>query len=164
MTLKRAEHCLDRQRVHVPVILVFQSVFFSSNRQEVVPPFEMVDMGWFVPGICATAHPPGNGTSQLCWASPLAMPKLQNFSVVAVELPMGWAADTSTHAKFRIAANAAASRLAVVRESIRMLMEAPPALIVPHSAVRIVQEFGRAADGGKPCGMAGSATAEEIRG
>lgn len=61
MTLKRAEHCGDLQRVQVPVIFVLQSVAFSSNRQRQLPPLEMLAQGLSEPGKLATAQPAGIG-------------------------------------------------------------------------------------------------------
>ena len=85
MTPNRAEQCSDLQVSHVPVIRLIQSVCLSSKRQVVAPPFEMLDQGRVVPGKFATTQPRRNGTWQLRRASPLAMPKLQTDSVVAVE-------------------------------------------------------------------------------
>lgn len=95
MTPKRAEHCAVLQRPQVPVIRVFQSVSFSLNRQVVAPPLEILDQGRVVPGKWATTHPCRKGTTQLPLAWPLAMPKLQEDSVVAVESPKGEAAARS---------------------------------------------------------------------
>jgi hypothetical protein len=78
-------------RPQVPVIFVFQSVCFSSKRQKVFPPFEMVVHGLSVPGACATRQPAGIGTWQVCEGSPLAMPKLQACSVVAGKSDGIWA-------------------------------------------------------------------------
>ena len=71
------------QRPQVPVILVFQSVCFSSKRQKVFPPLEIVVQGLLVPGAFATRQPAGMGTWQWCEESPLAIPKLHDCSVVA---------------------------------------------------------------------------------
>ncbi len=79
------------QRPHVPVILVFQSVCFSSKRQRVLPPFEIVVHGLVVPGVVATRQPAGIGTWQCCEGSPFAMPKLQDCSVVAGKSDGAWA-------------------------------------------------------------------------
>ncbi len=73
----------ELQRPQVPVILVFQSVCFSSKRQNVFPPLEIVVQGLLVPGVLATRQPAGTGTWQCCDGSPFAMPKLQDCSVVA---------------------------------------------------------------------------------
>ncbi|MGH7165779.1 MAG: hypothetical protein ACREIS_09690, partial [Nitrospiraceae bacterium] len=91
-TLKMAEQCSVLQRLQVPVMRVLQSVAWSSNRQVVAPPLEMVVQGFVVPGKLATTHPGGNGTEQLCLSWPLPMPKLQENSVVAVESPSDEAA------------------------------------------------------------------------
>jgi hypothetical protein len=77
--------------VQEPVIVVFQSVAWSSNRQNVFPPLEMVVQGLSVPGTLATRQPVGKGTRQFCEASPFAIPKLQDCSVVACESSMGCA-------------------------------------------------------------------------
>jgi hypothetical protein len=45
------EQCSVLQRPQVPVILVFQSVRFSSNRHVIFPPLEMVVHGLVVPGM-----------------------------------------------------------------------------------------------------------------
>ncbi len=85
------EQCPVLQRPHVPVIFVFQSVAFSSNRQNVLPPLEIVVQGLLVPGVLATRQPAGIGTWQ-CWeGSPFAMPKLQDCSVVAGKSDGAWA-------------------------------------------------------------------------
>ena len=73
--------------------MVFQSVALSSNRQKVFPPLEMVVQGLLDSGILATRQPVGKGTWQLCEASPLAIPKLQDCSVVAVESERGCACE-----------------------------------------------------------------------
>jgi len=83
----------------VPVILVFQSVCFSSKRQEVFPPFEIVVQGLFVPGILATRQPAGIGTWQCCEGSPFAMPKLQACSVVAGKSDGAWALASDSEAR-----------------------------------------------------------------
>jgi hypothetical protein len=85
------EQCAVLQRLHVPVILVFQSVCFSSKRHNVFPPFEIVVHGLFVPGILATRQPAGIGTWQCCEGSPLVIPKLQACSVVAGKSDGTWA-------------------------------------------------------------------------
>lgn len=86
------EHCEEVHLVQAPTILVFQSVALGSNWQVVLPPLEMVVQGFFVPGKFATVQPGRIGTSHLCCFSPLAMPKLQNRSVVACESSgMPWA-------------------------------------------------------------------------
>ena len=90
-TMNWTEHCAVVHRPQVPVMLVFQSVFFSSKRQTVLPPFEMVVHGLVVPGVFATRQPAGIGTWQLCEASPLAMPKLHACSVVAGNSDGIWA-------------------------------------------------------------------------
>src|SRR5438094_9203716 len=92
---KRAEQCSEVHRPQVPVMRVFQSVSFSLNRQAVGPPLEMLIQGRVVPGKWATAQPCGTGTLQLRLASSLAMPKLQENSVVAVESPRGEATERS---------------------------------------------------------------------
>ena len=61
-TMNWTEHWAVLQRPQVPVILVFQSVCFSSKRQRVLPPLEMVVQGLFVPGALATRQPAGMGT------------------------------------------------------------------------------------------------------
>ena len=61
-TINWTEHWAVLQRPQVPVILVFQSVCFSSKRQKVLPPLEMVVQGLFVPGALATRQPAGIGT------------------------------------------------------------------------------------------------------
>ena len=61
-TLNWTEQWSDLQRPQEPVILVFQSVALSSNRQNVFPPLEMVVQGLSVPGILATRQPVGKGT------------------------------------------------------------------------------------------------------
>ncbi len=53
-TLNLAEQWTDWHWPHVPVILVFQLVSFSSNRHWSRPPFEIVVHGCVVPGIMAT--------------------------------------------------------------------------------------------------------------
>jgi hypothetical protein len=80
------------QRPQVPVILVFQSVCFSSKRQKVLPPLEMVVHGLLVPGTWATRQPAGIGIWHLWEGSSLAMPKLQACSVVAGKSGGLWAA------------------------------------------------------------------------
>ena len=79
--------------------MVFQSVSFSSNRQNVFPPLEIVVHGLSVPGTWATRQPVGKGTRQFCVASPFAIPKLQDCSVVASESSMGcaWASSIRLH-------------------------------------------------------------------
>lgn len=99
MTPKRAEQCSEAHRPQVPVMRVFQSVSFSLNRQVVTPPLEMLLQGRVVPGNWATTQPCGTGTPQLCLALPLAMPKLQENSVVAVESPRGEVAERSSGRK-----------------------------------------------------------------
>lgn len=71
--------------------MVFQSVAFSSNRQNRWPPFEIVVQGLVEPGAWATRQPGGNGTVQLWEGSPFAIPKLQDCSVVAVDSCISWA-------------------------------------------------------------------------
>jgi hypothetical protein len=90
-TMNWAEHCVVLQRPQVPVILVFQSVCFSSKRQKVFPPLEMVVQGLLVPGALATRQPVGMGTWHVWEGSPLAMPKLQVCSVVAGNSDGIWA-------------------------------------------------------------------------
>src|SRR5574339_848448 len=88
----------ELQRPQVPVILVFQSVCFSSKRQKVLPPLEMVVQGLSVPGALATRQPAGMGTWHVWEGSPLAMPKLQACSVVAGNSDGTWAwASGSNH-------------------------------------------------------------------
>ena len=99
MTPKRAEHCSEAHRPHMPVMRVLQSVSFSLNWQVVTPPLEMLLQGRVVPGKWATTQPCGTGTLQLCLASSLAMPKLQENSVVAVESPSGEATERSSRSK-----------------------------------------------------------------
>src|SRR5207249_11675427 len=99
MPPKRAEHCSEAHRPQMPVMRVFQSVTFSLNWQVVTPPLEMLLQGRLVPGKWATTQPCGTGTLQLCLASSLAMPKLQENSVVAVESPSGEATERSSRSK-----------------------------------------------------------------
>ncbi|MGH2618994.1 MAG: hypothetical protein ACRDHG_00290 [Anaerolineales bacterium] len=52
------------QRLHEPVMRVFQSVSFSLNRQEVPPPLETLVQGLVVPGKLPTTQLAGIGTWQ----------------------------------------------------------------------------------------------------
>jgi len=85
------EQFSDVQRLHEPVIFVFQLVCFSSNWQNVLPPLEIVVQGFLVPGMLATRQPSGIGTSHWCDGSPFDIPKLQDCSVVAGKSGVAWA-------------------------------------------------------------------------
>ena len=61
------------------MILVFQSVVLSSNRQNVFPPLEMVVQGLSVPGILATRQPTGRERDNS--AKPLLLP-YRNYKTV----------------------------------------------------------------------------------
>ena len=113
-TMNWTEHCAVLQRPQVPVILVFQSVCFSSKRQNVFPPFEIVVQGLLVPGAWATRQPAGIGTWQVWDGSPLAMPKLQACSVVAGNSE-GICAPASDGGKFRHQRTSTAAQIKKMR-------------------------------------------------
>jgi hypothetical protein len=114
---------------------VFQSVSFSLKRHVVSPPFEMLDQGRLVPGKLATVHPWRTGTAQLCLASPLTMPKLQDDSVVAVE-PFNGKTDFRSRRK-KISKPAVTANPAPSVDEDRMFMSAPkknhPSILNRHN-------------------------------
>src|SRR5207249_2076277 len=118
MPPKRAEHCSEAHRPQMPVMRVFQSVTFSLNWQVVTPPLEMLLQGRLVPGKWATTQPCGTGMLQLCLASPLAMPKLQENSVVAVESPRGEATERSSRSEPSASPSITAGTLSAMRSCI----------------------------------------------
>ena len=61
-TINCPVHWVESQRVHWPVMRVFQSVALASNEQKVRPAFETVVQGFLVPGKWAMTHPDGIGT------------------------------------------------------------------------------------------------------
>jgi len=83
-------------------VIFVQSVPFLSKRHTHRPSLASVVLGFFVPGICATRYPCGKGSWHICLASPFAMAKREDSSVVAPWSSMDCAA-TSAGATLNIA-------------------------------------------------------------